>query len=118
VLTIEELEGASRIGAELVAVQYNLVVRGEVRSKLSGVDPALPDITVDLADGDGFELSAMLAVPIGRRALGVGPFVRRWQIDRSKTFTLVDPQGSGEAVEFFEPRNATTEFGVRLVFGL
>jgi hypothetical protein len=56
----------------------------------------------------------MLSAPVGGKAINLGPFVRHWNIDRSKSFVLRDPGGSGESIEFFEPRNRTTELGVRL----
>jgi hypothetical protein len=97
--------------------QYNIVTHGTAESKFSRLDPAIPDVEVDLEGGSGFELSALLSLPVGRPSVSFGPFVRRWSIDRSHSFVLVDPEGSGEAVEFFEPKNDTTEFGLRIAFG-
>lgn len=104
-------------GAELrLSGQYNWIVGGESKSRLSDIDPEFPDIKVDFEEGHGFEASAILSFPLGRHAIGFGPFVRRWNLDRSESFVLTDPEGSGESIEFFEPKNRTTEVGLRLSF--
>jgi hypothetical protein len=93
-----------------VSGQYNWLVGGNVESHFSEIDPEFPDVSVDLNDGSGYELSAMLAVPIGRHRLSFGPFVRSWKIDQSETFVL------DEELELFEPDNRTREVGVRVTF--
>lgn len=97
-----------------LSAQYNWVVDGDVRSRLSSIDPRLPDIKVKLDKGSGFELAALGSTPMGRKILSFGPFLRSWNVDRSETFVLVDPEGSGDAIEFFEPDSKTTEVGLRL----
>ncbi len=99
-----------------VSGQYNLVADGRARSNFSNLDPAFPDVKADLGSGSGYEFSALLSFGAGRRALSFGPFIRGWSIGRSKSVILVDPAGSGETVELFEPRNRTTEFGLRASF--
>jgi hypothetical protein len=99
------------------SAQYNWIVGGEAESKFSDVDPVLPDVELNLDGGHGLEAMANVEIPIGRRAISFGPFLRHWKVDRSDPFVLVDPEGSGEAIEFFEPKNRTTEVGVRLAFG-
>ncbi|HEX8126020.1 MAG TPA: hypothetical protein VF548_10605 [Allosphingosinicella sp.] len=103
-------------GALLLSGQYNLVVGGTSKSKLSGIDPELPDLKLDLDGGHGFEASVVYRIPIGKHALSFGPFVRHWKLDRSETFTIANPDDPSEAIEFFEPRNRTTELGLRLSF--
>lgn len=93
--------------------QYNHLVDGEARSDLSQVDPALPDLRLALNGGSGIEASAMLALPLGRDEIAFGPFLRRWSIDRSESRVLV---AEGEEGELFEPRNRTTETGLRISF--
>lgn len=100
----------------LLSAQYNQVLRGHARSYFSKIDPEFPDIKLDLKRGHGLEASAVLQRSLGRRAISVGPFIRHWNISRSKSFVLTDPEGSGEAIEFYEPKNRTTEIGVRLGF--
>jgi hypothetical protein len=108
---------AGRRATLAFSAQYNWIVGGEAESKFSDVDPVLPDIELELDGGHGFEAKANVEFPLGRHAISFGPFVRHWNIDRSDSFVLVDPDGSGEAIEFFEPKNRTTEVGVRLAFG-
>jgi hypothetical protein len=103
-------------GTLTLSGQYNWVVGGEAKSDLSGVDPILPDLKLDLENGHGLEASAMFTLPIGGNAIAFGPFVRHWRIDQSESFVLTDPEGSGERIEFLEPKNRTTELGVRLTF--
>jgi hypothetical protein len=95
---------------------YNWVVGGEAKSQFSDLDPELPNVRVDLDNGHGFEASATLRFPLGSHAIAFGPFVRHWNLDRSTSFILTDPEGSGESIELFEPRNRTTEMGLRLSF--
>jgi hypothetical protein len=97
-----------------VSAQYNWVVGGEARSALGDLDSELPDLKLNIDKGHGMEVSALLSAPIGRNAIVFGPFVRHWRIGRSDGFVLRDPEGSGEAIEFFEPKNRTTEVGVKL----
>jgi hypothetical protein len=99
-----------------LSAQYNWVVHGDVKAKFSDVDPELPDVELELDKGHGFELSAMASIPAGRNAINVGPFFRRWKIGQSKSFILKDPEGSGESIEFFEPKNHTCELGLRVTF--
>jgi hypothetical protein len=99
-----------------LSAQYNWVVHGDVKANFSDIDEELPDVEVELDKGHGFELSAMVSIPVGRNAINVGPFFRRWDIGRSKSFILTDPEGSGESIEFFEPKNHTGELGLRVTF--
>jgi hypothetical protein len=103
--------------AMLLSAQYNIVVNGTAESKFSGIDPALPDVELDLDSGHGFEASAAYQFGIGKHALSFGPFVRHWKIGRSDSFVITNPDDPTEALELFEPRNSTTELGVRLSFG-
>ena len=96
-----------------LTAQYNRVVSGRARSRFSQLDPELPDVEVELESGHGVELAAVASMPLGRGRIGFGPFLRRWDLDRSKSFVLQDPEGT---IELFEPENDTTEAGVRLVY--
>ena len=99
-----------------VSAQYNRVVGGEAESRFSNLDPDLPDVKVNLNGGNGFELSAIADIPVGRRAVRVGPFMRRWSIAQSDTFVLTNPDDPTESIAFFEPQNRTTELGLKLSF--
>lgn len=103
-------------GAILLGAQYNIVANGTAESKLSDLDPEIPDLELDLDGGRGFEASIAYQMAIGKHALSFGPFVRHWRIDRSDSFTITNPDDPSESLEFFEPRNRTTEIGLRLSF--
>lgn len=98
-----------------LTAQYNWVVGGQVRSEFSRLDPELPDVEVNLESGQGFELAAMVSMPVGRGRIGFGPFLRRWELEQSTSFVIEDPDVG--TIELFEPANETTEFGVRVVYG-
>jgi hypothetical protein len=102
--------------AIVLSAQYNLVVNGTAESRFSGIDPELPDVELDLDGGHGLEASAAYQFGVGRHAVSFGPFVRHWKIGRSDSFVIANPDDPGEAIELFEPRNRTTELGVRLSF--
>ena len=97
----------------VVSAQYNVVVGGTAKSYFSREDSEFPDLKLDLDGGYGFEASAMLSAPLGRRAVRFGPFLRHWNINESKTKAF---SGGGETEFFVEPANKTTEMGVRLSF--
>ncbi len=99
-----------------LSAQYNWVVGGEAKSNFSDVDEEVPDVKLDLNDGHGFEASAMLDIPVGSHAVRFGPFLRHWSLDRSDKLVLTDPDFPGEELQLFEPKNRTTELGVRLAF--
>jgi hypothetical protein len=103
-------------GAITVSAQYNLVVGGEATSKFSDLDPELPDVKVDLKGGSGFELSAIADIPLGKNSIRVGPFLRRWSIDESESFVITNPDDPTETLELVEPKNRSTEIGLRLSF--
>ncbi len=104
-------------GSQLVlSAQYNWVVGGDAKSKFSDLDPELPDVKLELNSGSGIEASAMARFSLGGNAIAFGPFVRHWRIDQSDELRLTDPDGSGESILLFEPKNRTTEVGVRLTF--
>jgi hypothetical protein len=104
-------------GAALTfSAQYNWIVGGDAESKFSDLDPEAPDVKVDLNGGHGFELSAIAEIPLGRDSIRVGPFVRRWSLKQSDSFVITNPDDPTESLELFEPKNRTTEIGVRISF--
>ncbi|MDQ3482995.1 MAG: hypothetical protein M3448_06275, partial [Pseudomonadota bacterium] len=97
--------------------QYNFIVGGEVESRFSEIDSTAPDITLGFKGGHGLEASAMLSLPVGRRhALNVGPFIRRWELNESESFTIANPDDPSETITFVEPESRTTEIGLRVSF--
>ena len=100
-----------------LSAQYNHVIGGEVNNLFSRIDAEAPDVALDFNGGHGLEASAMLSLPLGRRhAVNVGPFIRRWKLDDSDSFTLVNPDDPDESITLMEPENRTTEIGLRLSF--
>ena len=107
---------ADRPGGGRLAVygQYNRLVGGTSRSEFGDVDPSAPTVEVEFEDGHGWEFGAKLTTPVGRGTIGVQPFVRTWNVDRSTSAFFEDEELS---VELFEPPSETRELGVRLVYG-
>jgi hypothetical protein len=104
-------------GAALTfSAQYNWLVGGEAESKFSDLDPEALDVKVDLNGGYGLEFSAIAEIPVGRDAVRFGPFIRHWSIKQSDSFVITNPDDPTEALELFEPKNRTTEIGLRLSF--
>jgi hypothetical protein len=91
-------------------------VNGKAESKFSKIDPEAPDVKLDLDGGLGLEASALLQLTVGRNAISFGPFIRRWNIDESDSFILLNPEDPTEGLEFSEPKNRTTELGLRVSF--
>lgn len=96
-----------------LSAQYNLLFAGTAQSKFSQIDPEFPDLSLDLDGGHGIDASAMLAVAVGRNAIRFGPFVRHWDLERSKSKFFEE---EGLEIELFEPANRTTELGLRIAF--
>jgi hypothetical protein len=99
-----------------LSARYNIVVGGEATSRFSDLDPELPDVEVGLNGGSGFELSAIADIPVGSNAIRFGPFLRRWSIGQSDSFIITNPDDPSEGIELFEPKNRSTEIGLRLSF--
>ena len=96
-----------------VSGQYNHVFGGTSTSRFSQLDPEFPDLELDLNGGSGLEVSAIVSIPVGGSEIRVGPFLRRWNIERSDSFVVSEDDLE---LEVFEPDNKTTEAGVRLSF--
>lgn len=99
-----------------LSAQYNWIVHGSAKSHFSNVAPELPDVKLDLNKGSGFELSALIDIPVSRRRASFGPFARKWNIGQSESLLFTNPDDPTEALELIEPKNSTTEIGLRLGF--
>jgi hypothetical protein len=100
--------GASRL---LLSGQFNQVLRGTAESELSDAGAELPNLKLPLRGGHGFEASGLVAFGFGRREIRFGPVLRHWRLERSRSRTFTEPEGS---ITFFEPASRTTELSVRL----
>ena len=98
----------------LLSAQFNWLAGGDAKSKFARLDPEVPNVKVGLRSGWGLEAAAAVRVPIGPRAIIAGPFVRHWNVGRSKILVLTDPDFPDAEIQFFEPRNRTTELGFRI----
>jgi hypothetical protein len=106
---------ATRLGGSSTLTfnaQYNWVVGGDAESKFSRIDPEFPDVKLEIPGGRGLEASVIVGVPLGRRQIRFGPFVRHWKIRQSEGQLFENEDGSFD--ELVEPKNKTNEFGVRL----
>lgn len=82
--------------------EYLYFIYGQQTSKLSQVSPIYPDITNDQEEGSGLKLTAKYYVEDG---FGYEVYMDYWDIADSK----LDTTGN-----FMEPRNTTSETGIRL----
>lgn len=105
------LRGATKL---TVSGQYNWLRNGTVTSDFSKLDAQMPDVNVPLNGGSGYEVAAMISVPVRNRVLSVGPFVSGWRIKESKEVTLTDPE-SGDTLGLLEPASRTTKAGLRVM---
>lgn len=99
-----------------VSAQYNHLIGGSALSKFAELDSRVPNVELDFTGGHGLEASAMLSVPVGRHAINVGPFIRRWSIADSEDFSIANPDDPTEVLVLREPENRTTEVGLRVSF--
>ncbi len=96
-----------------LAAQYNLFLGGDSESKTSALGAGVPDIEVEFEDGSGWEFSSFVNRRAGRGTVSFGPFLRIWDLDQSTSQIFSDEEGT---VEFVEPPNRTTEFGLKLAY--
>lgn len=96
-----------------LTAQRNWLVSGSVVSLFNETDAELPAVEVKLDSGHGTVVSALLELPVGRRAVRFGPFVETWSIKRSESRFFED---DGDRIEFFEPPSRTTKYGFQLSF--
>ena len=88
-----------------VEAEYDLFLRGTVKSRLSDVHPSYPNIENTQDSGYGARGSAALARQFKRGEISFGPFVQYWDIDDSD----ID-------MGCYEPANTTTVFGFQVAF--
>jgi hypothetical protein len=93
--------------------QANFVVGGRARSRLSEIDPDLPDLDLALRGGTGFRLSALGEIPIGGSAIRFGPVLETWTINPSESLQISE---GGDTFELSEPRNRTVMVGAMASF--
>ncbi len=83
-------------------VEFSYLLRGRQESRLSDVNPVLQDVTNRQRSGYGLRLGTMVQFS----TWSVGPSVMVWRIkDSDRT-----------AAGLFEPRNSTTEVGIKAAY--
>jgi hypothetical protein len=107
--TITSLGNGWSLGA---TTEYKHFWKGEQTSYLSGVDPLFNDLVNKQRHGYGIRGSVKLQKKTEMLDFAIEPFVRYWHIQRSENADLTY---SGDIISYgYEPRNHSTEFGVRL----
>ena len=97
----------SNINSNRVTVfnlEYDYFIQGIQESKLSQVGPSYSDVTNSQDSGYGIKLTAGF-FGVQQDTGGFELYLDLWDIDDSKP-----------ASGFYEPRNVTTEFGIRIYF--
>lgn len=94
-----------------ITLEYDHFLGGTQYSQLSDVDPGFSDMTNKQTSGMGYRASLRF-VKAGRHSLIIEPFYKYWKIDQSETADITYlgmPWGYG-----WEPKNNSTEFGLRI----
>ena len=87
-------------------VEFDYLIRGQQKSKLSDVSASYPDLDNRQDSGYGIKFSSMYRV----NDFAIGPYIDYWNINKSDTvvFSAGDSTFTG-----YEPKNTTVEFGVK-----
>ncbi|WP_024871384.1 hypothetical protein [Tolumonas lignilytica] len=87
-------------------VEFDYLIRGQQKSRLSDVSPSYPDADNRQNSGYGIKFSSMYRA----HGLAIGPYIDYWNINDSEVSTAV----SGNTIySGFEPQNTTFEFGIK-----
>jgi len=101
------LKASARLSTTL---EFDYFLQGRQKSYLSDVSPSLPDLTNDQNKGYGFRGS----VYYEKGNWSIGPWFHYWHIDQSElAAATVMVSGTAVTTFFVEPKNTTTEFGIR-----
>ena len=101
------LKASARLSTTL---EFDYFLQGRQKSYLSDVSPSLPDLTNDQNKGYGFRGS----VYYEKGNWSIGPWFHYWHIDQSElAAATVIVSGMPVTTFFVEPKNTTTEFGIR-----
>jgi hypothetical protein len=95
----------ARIAATM---EYDLLINGTQKSRLSDANPGLPDVTNNQGFGNGYGLRGDVMWEQNRWALG--PFFNYWNIDESN---IVCANGTVYVFCGDEPHNHTLELGIQ-----
>ncbi|WP_432735700.1 hypothetical protein [Maridesulfovibrio sp. FT414] len=107
---ITHMDDGWSIGGTL---EGDLLLTGNVKSKLSQVGSSYEDANNDqkFASGRGMRISAFIERDFDGYALGLEPYFRYWNFDKSKTDNV---RYGGSNADVVEPKNRFYMSGVRL----
>ncbi len=91
--------------------EFDVLLFGQQKSYLSDVSTSYPDLTNDQKRGYGLRGSVPIIKVGSKFNFVLTPFIRYWNIKDSETSTAV---GNGLIFSGYEPKNTSTEFGVKL----
>lgn len=87
-------------------VEFDYLIRGQQKSKLSDVSASYPDLDNRQDSGYGIKFSSMYRV----NDFAIGPYIDYWNINKSDTVIFSD---STSTYYGYEPKNTTVEFGIK-----
>lgn len=99
-----------------VSAEFDLFLKGEVKSHLSDVDQGLNDPKNNLKNGYGVRFSLQLKSKIsGKYPFSIEPFIRYWDFDESD-ISILTYYGTPTGYYVYEPENNTTSYGLNIAF--
>ena len=102
------LKARARLSTTL---EFDFFLQGRQKSYLSDVSPSLPELTNEQNTGYGFRGS----IYYEKGNWSIGPWFHYWHIDQSEmAAATVLVSGTPVTTFYVEPKNTTTEFGIRL----
>ena len=103
------LQNGGRVSS---TVEADWLIRGKQTSTLSDVDPAIADVTNDQRNGYGIRAS----IYYEKDRWSLGPWIQYWDINQSDAAPILATTGGTTFIigTGWEPKNRTTEFGMRL----
>lgn len=99
-----------------VILEYDHFWKGLQRSYLSSAIAGYNDVENNQNGGYGLRGSVVVRKRTGRVSYGLEPFFRYWSIDKSDV-QRVTYYGSYTGIVVWEPKNDSTEIGIRFVMG-
>ncbi|MFH1976301.1 MAG: hypothetical protein ABIJ52_12185 [Pseudomonadota bacterium] len=99
-----------------VILEYDYFWKGKQKSYLSDIDSGLNNISNDQNDGYGLRGSINIKKQTDRVYYVIEPFIRYWNIDKSDVQPITF-YGTPTGLGWYEPKNNSTEIGVKFMIG-
>jgi len=93
--------------------EYDWLLMGKQRSKMSDVNPLWNNLTNDQSKGYGIKLSVRAKKDLKKMGIFAEPFFRYWNIQESDESVLITPGYTPDRRIMVEPKNETHEWGLR-----